>query len=591
MSSALACPACFDSDQTVVIVSYFILCLDTVALFAAVFLFYKYRVSFPLSGRPLPFYWFLLVTIFVLVFFLHLRYLLPYPGPSCASKLAVLSVTQNLAVGTILFMAWSLFFRKKVAREMAQLAAELQALGERLMRPGHHRGTSSGSQSRMAARGANSNQPKPAEQPVYWYQQHRVLAAPRTFFSLLAFTALLCLINFAAMMATEQLDRGLCLDNLPFLPTFLLLLGQMIFLAYLAVRLSFMGGDNFGMQRELSHISWSCGVLMAIYVTFQLADPPAAAFYNAEQLLQVCCLWLVLLFSYLVPAARAYRTQRRFSTKALEKTIQTITLDMLLKNDRPEITHAFIDFLSSEFSLENWLFWHEAETWLTALSVFFNEPAPLGSPRGTSSGLLPPSLRGSRHTRVVSLGSISPTIRSSSGQFFPWEKLEKDLRQLYDLYIASSAPRQVNLVSLTFNTVVECMKVLQKADNAQGKEEAIRNARDPLKTAQMEIYGLMQTDSFRRFQLKMRGKRLQAISARAFDGLTKIVPGDSSSGRLELQTHDRHAQPESIRDLRFSDPADLHDEDEYHEEVPIAPAPDARVEPSEISPAHQRHFF
>eukprot|EP00808_Paulinella_micropora_P009981 g81994.t1 len=358
------------NDITFARIIYGLVCLDTLCLLVFPTLFYVHRRAFPIIGRTQSLYWFLTCVIYVCMVYGHLNTLLPSPGIPCSASVLVLSLVQNWTAATLLFSAWSLFFRNQLKEELEQFRQRLHKLPFRapdnpLLKLAERNRISVllGLKTRHSSVKTvpQLNWRKPIST---WYQRHRQLTYPSAFWLFVIFITVLCLLLWVLMMSIMPSIRTRlsCQEATTYAYGLVIVFFQGLWIVYLAYRISGQHHDNYGLKRELSGIAFCFFVLMMCWVVVTLWNPELSNYYNLQSVLLYSGFFVVLMFSYADPVVRALWMKRQLSVmKLMQHKSGNMTIMTLLQGTNPVFTSAFVDFIAKEFSLENYLFWREVE--------------------------------------------------------------------------------------------------------------------------------------------------------------------------------------------------------------------------------------
>eukprot|EP00808_Paulinella_micropora_P001863 g80896.t1 len=358
------------NDITFARIIYGLVCLDTLCLLVFPTLFYVHRRAFPIIGRTQSLYWFLTCVIYVCMVYGHLNTLLPSPGIPCSASVLVLSLVQNWTAATLLFSAWSLFFRNQLKEELEQFRRRLHKLPFRAPDNPLLKLAERNRISVLLGLKTRHSSVKTVPQlhwrkPIStWYQRHRQLTYPSAFWLFVIFITVLCVLLWVLMMSIMPSIRTRlsCQEATTYAYGLVIVFLQGLWIVYLAYRISGQHHDNYGLKRELSGIALCFFVLMVCWVVVTLWNPELSNYYNLQSVLLYSGFFVVLMFSYADPVVRALWMKRQLSVmKLMQHKSGNMTIMTLLQGTNPVFTSAFVDFMAKEFSLENYLFWREVE--------------------------------------------------------------------------------------------------------------------------------------------------------------------------------------------------------------------------------------
>eukprot|EP00808_Paulinella_micropora_P012763 g56630.t1 len=366
-----------DNDPTAFKVMYGIVCLNTLLVLVFPALFYKHRRSFPINGRTIILSVFMAIIILVVCIYGHLQVLLPSPGIPCALSLLVVSLVQNLTGATLLFSAWSLYFRGQLNTELEQFRQRLTKIPKstkKYITPHVRQRLSSLIPNLLAQQTQQKDQAQDGQtvpqlawrKPIStWYQRHRRMVYPSTFYMYVGFIASLSVGVWVLVLATTpsiQDNPGACGDSTKFAWGLAILAVQGVCLIFLGYRLAGQERDNYGLKKEMVSIGLCYIVLVLTWMVITFNDSDQSDYYSVHSLMLYLGFLVILLLSFVEPVIVCLRMKMQLSAARLKKhTRGEMDLLYLLQGNNQVLTGAFIDFLAKEFSLENYLFWRDVQ--------------------------------------------------------------------------------------------------------------------------------------------------------------------------------------------------------------------------------------
>eukprot|EP00808_Paulinella_micropora_P012497 g10306.t1 len=325
----------FDKSPTAAWLTFVMLLGMTLAYVIGVPAFFHHRKFFPVSGRPLGLYVFMAVVIGAFLIRQYVYLLSPYPGIYCRWNTWVGTMCYNMTAATLLFQAWSIFFRKRIAIELENFGLHfLERIG----------------------RGKKASVKSSSEGVTSWYQSHRWLTSEGAFCLYVAFIILIIGMFEISLIATDRMARNtpFCSDSRATYWGLYLCLLQLCPFVVLGYKLGKMSHDNFGIKREVASIGWFCALCIVVWMGWAFTASRSASYCMSGDLFSQMCYVLVIFFCYLNPLHLALSAR-----KALQP--EKLSFKALMENKNGALTAAFLDFVSSELSAENFLYWQECE--------------------------------------------------------------------------------------------------------------------------------------------------------------------------------------------------------------------------------------
>eukprot|EP00457_Paulinella_chromatophora_P000920 gb/GEZN01000922.1/.p1 GENE.gb/GEZN01000922.1/~~gb/GEZN01000922.1/.p1 ORF type:complete len:710 (-),score=108.79 gb/GEZN01000922.1/:247-2376(-) len=192
-----------------------------------------------------------------------------------------------------------------------------------------------------------------------WYQRHRHYSSYRVFAAYVAAVVLIHWCFFCILIYTDSAARytSRCSDSRGTYLMLIFFLLQLAVFSLLGYQISQLKNDNFGMKQEIRYVSISAGFSVLVWMLWQGTEN-SAQMYNAGDIFSQLCYLLIIWFCFLVPSYQAWQAKNRLKPK-------NIKLGDLLNGKVPALTEEFFDFMSSEFSTENFLFYQETQDLFT----------------------------------------------------------------------------------------------------------------------------------------------------------------------------------------------------------------------------------
>eukprot|EP00808_Paulinella_micropora_P000505 g66541.t1 len=193
------------------------------------------------------------------------------------------------------------------------------------------------------------------KQQSTWFQRHRALSHTNVFKYYACAISLILWAMFALLMVTDERARktAYCSGESAVYQLLGLCMMQCVVFAILSYKNSKMRDDNIGLKRESLSIAWSCGVSIATWMLWQ-GIGGNANYYMAQAIFPQCCLLICVWFCFIQPSYRAYLVKKEIQPS-------NVKLLDLLQGKNPALSQEFFEYMSCEFSTENFLFWQDVQ--------------------------------------------------------------------------------------------------------------------------------------------------------------------------------------------------------------------------------------